>query len=95
MSVAISLVLSNGGPQPPYVVHWHVERLHHRARVLAEALLPGHQAVAVVFVLDQTLGEVVGEPDVVMRREQQAGALPLEPLRDCGDLLRRGRLLGQ
>jgi len=49
----------------------------------------------VVFVLDLTLGEVVGEPDVVMRREQQAGALPLEPLRDCGDLLRRGRLLGQ
>ena len=74
---------------------------HHRVHFVAAitAALLGSATIASAqdsaTEPSHTLGEVVGEPDVVMRREQQAGALPLEPLRDCGDLLRRGRLLGQ
>ncbi len=45
----------DGGPQPPDVVHGHVEGLHQRAGVLAEALLARNQAVAVVFVLHLAL----------------------------------------
>jgi hypothetical protein len=40
-------------------------------------LLTRHEAVAVVFVLDLALAVVVGEADVVVRRQQQAGALAL------------------
>jgi len=57
-------------PQPPRVVHGHVERLHQRARVLTEALLARDEPVAVVFVLDLSLAVVVGEADVMMGRQQ-------------------------
>ena len=36
----------------------------------------------------------LGEAHIVMRREQQAGSVSLQPLPDGGDLLRRGGLLG-
>ncbi len=69
----------DGGSQTPRVVHGHVERLHQRAGVLAEALLARHEAVAVVFVLHLALAVVVGEADIVMGRQQQTGALSFEP----------------
>ena len=87
--------LDDGGSQPPDVVNGHVERLHQRAGVLAEALLARHEAVAVVFVLDLALAVVVGEADIVVGRQQQAGALPFEPLGDRGDLLGGGFLFGE
>ena len=85
----------DGGSQPPNVVHGHVECLHQRAGVLAEALLARDQAVAVVFVLHLALGEIVGEADVVVGRQQQAGAFAFEPLGDRGDLFGGGFLLAE
>ena len=87
--------LDDGGPQPPDVVHGHVERPHQRAGVLAEALLARHEPVAVVQVFDLALLVVVGEAHVVVRRQQQAGALALQPLGDRRDLLRGGLLFGR
>ena len=84
----------HGGPQPELIHDRHVERLHQRPGVLAEALLPRHQLVAVVLVLHLALLHVGGEADVVVRADQQAGVVPLEPLPDGRDLLRRGLLLG-
>ena len=68
--------------QSPLVVNGNVERLHQRARVLTEPLLAWHQRVAVVLVFDLTLGEVVGEADVVMRGQEQAGAFSFQPFPD-------------
>ena len=48
-----------------------------------------------VLVLDLALAEVVGEPDIVMGRQQQAGAFSLEPLGDRRDLLGCGFLFGE
>ena len=59
---------------------------HQRAGVLAEALLAWDEPVAVVFVFHLALGEVVGEADVVVRGEQQAGAFAAQPLADRLDL---------
>ena len=85
----------DGGSQPPNVVNRHVERPHQRAGVLAEALLARDQAVAVVFVLDLPLAVVVGEADIVMGRQKQAGALSFQPLGDRSDLFRGGFLFGK
>ena len=38
---------------------------------------------------------VVGKTDVVMRREQEASAVSLQPFADRSDFLRRRLLLGQ
>ena len=85
----------DGGAQPPDVVHGHVECPHQRAGVLAEALLTRHESVTVVQVFDLALVVVVGEADIVVGRQQQAGALPLQPLGDRGDLLGCGFLFGE
>src|SRR5689334_4054615 len=66
----------------PRVVDGNVERLHQRAGVGGEALLAWHQGVAVMEVFDLPLLHVVGEPDIVMRSQQQAGAFSLEPFLD-------------
>ena len=58
-------------------------------------MLARDQSVAVVFVLDLALSEVVGEADIVMGCQKQAGALPPEPLGDRGDLFRGSLLLGE
>ena len=47
--------VDDGRAQPPGVVHRHVERLHQGAGVLAEALLAGHEPVAVVLVFHLAL----------------------------------------
>ena len=62
---------------------------------MPEALLARHERVAVVEIFHLPLLQVVGEADIVVRREQQAGAFALEPLADRGDFLRRGFLLGK
>ena len=72
-----------------------VESLHQRTGVLPEALLARHECIAVVEVFHLALLEVVGETDIVVRREQQAGAFALEPLADGRDFLWRGFLLGK
>ena len=82
-------------PETPQVMHWDVESLHQRAGVLPEALLARHEWVAMVEVFHLALLEVVGETDIVVRREQQAGAFALEPLADGRDFLWRGFLLGK
>ncbi len=46
-------------------------------------------------VFHLALLHVVGEADIVVRREQQAGAFALEPLANRCDFLRRGLLLGK
>ena len=74
--------------------HGHVKPAHERAGVLAEALLAGDELVAVVAVFHLALLHVAREADVVVRREDQAGAFPLEPLPDRLDLALPGFLLG-
>ena len=62
---------------------------------MSEALLARHERVAVMQVFHLPLLQVVGEADIVVRREQQAGAFALEPLADGRDFFRRGFLLGK
>src|ERR1700732_235862 len=76
-------------------MHWDVESLHQRTGVLPEALLARHEWVAMVEVFHLALIEVVGETDIVVRREQQAGAFALEPLASGRDFLWRGFLPGR
>src|SRR5215471_13615970 len=76
----------HSGAQPPLVEHRDVEPLHESPCVLAETLLSRHEPVAVVAVLGLPLVHVLGEAHVVMRRDQEAGPLALEPLADRLDL---------
>ena len=52
------------------------------------------QVVAVVLVLHLTLLRVAGEADVVVWRQEQAGAFPVEPVPDRVDFALLGFLLG-
>src|SRR5205809_900775 len=69
------------------IVHRNIERLHQRAGILPKALLARHEPIAVMKVFHLPLLQVASEADIVMRREQQAGALALEPLANGGDFL--------
>ena len=62
---------------------------------MPEALLARHERITVVEVFHLALLQIVGEADIVVRREQQAGAFALEPLADGRDFLGRGFLLGK
>ena len=86
--------LHDGRPQPELIEYGHFESFHQRARVLAEALLARHELVAVMLVLHLALLHVVGEADIVMRCQDQACALPIEPLSDGVDFPLLGFLLG-
>ena len=46
-------------------------------------------------VFHLALLDVVGEADIMVRRQQQAGAFALEPFADRRDFVRRGLLLGK
>src|SRR6266436_2269479 len=83
------------GTESVGIVHRDIERLHQRAGILPKALLTRHERIAVMEVFHLPLLQVAGEADIVMRREQQAGAFALEPLADCCDFLRCGLLLGK
>src|ERR1700737_5548599 len=76
-------------------MRWDVESGHQRTGILPQALLAGHEWVAMVEVFHLALLEVVGETDIVVRREEQAGAFALEPLADGRDFLWRGFLPGR
>ena len=84
--------LDDSGTQSPGVVHRDLEGRHQGAGVLPEPLLARHQRVAVVLVFNLTLGEIVGEANVVMRGQQQACALALQPFSDGADFVRCGFL---
>jgi hypothetical protein len=76
------------------IVHWHVERFHKRARVLPEALLARHQRVTVMKILHLALLEIARKADVVMRGQEEACILALQPIANGLDFLWRRRLLG-
>ena len=63
-----------------------------RYRVYGRIAVAGNQLVTVVLVLHLSLLEVGGQSHVVMRRQDQAGALPLQPHAMRVNLL-LGRLL--
>jgi hypothetical protein len=95
-SGAISFVpLTSRRAESVPIVHRHVERLHQRAGVLAEALLTRHERVAVMEVFHLALLQVVGEVDILVRREQEAGALTFEPVANRCDFFRCGLLFGK
>ena len=50
-------------------MHWDVESRHQRTGILPQALLARHEWVAMVEVFHLALIEVVGETDIVVRRE--------------------------
>src|SRR6266446_9034694 len=74
-----------GGTESVGIVHRNIERLHQRASILPKALLTRHERVAVMEIFDLPLLQVAGEADIVVRREQQAGAFALEPLANGGE----------
>ena len=80
--------LDDGRPESELIQHRHFESFHQRARILAETLLARHELVAVMLVLHLPLLHVVGEADIVMRRQEQACAFPIEPPSDGVDLPR-------
>ena len=80
--------LDDRGPKSPGVVHRYPERLHQRSAVLRKALLTRHEAITVVEIFHLALVQVIGEADIVVRREQQAGAFTLKPFANSGDFLR-------
>ena len=60
---------------------------------MAEALLAWHQRVAVMEVFHLALFQITGEADVMVGRQQQAGAFSLQPFADRSNLLRSRLLL--
>ena len=86
--------LYDGRPEPELIKYGHFESFHQRSRVLTEALLARHEFVAVMLILHLALLHVTGEAHVMVRREEQARAFPVEPLPDRVDFSRLGLLLG-
>ena len=82
-------------PKAVGIVYGNAEALHQRARVLPKPLLSRHERIAVVEIFYLALLHVVAEADVVMRREQEAGAVSLQPFADRGDFLGRRFLFGE
>src|SRR3954469_19760300 len=66
--------LNGGWTQSVLVVNGHTQTLHHRSRVLTEALLARHQRVAVMGVFHCPLLQIVGYADIVVGTENQTGA---------------------
>ena len=60
----------------------------------SEALLAGHQRIAVVVVLHVPDLGIVGHADLVVRAQDQTGPFTPQELPDGLDLFRRGRLPG-
>src|SRR5215471_7625049 len=54
-------------PKTVLVDDRYLERLHQRARVLAESLLSRNQRIPMMFVFHLALLQIAGEADVVMR----------------------------
>jgi len=90
----LSGALDDYRAQPARVVDGNIKRFHQGACIPTEPLLAWHERVAVMLVLDLSLGEIIGEPDVVVRCQQQARARPSHPLTDRADLIGCGFLLG-
>jgi hypothetical protein len=82
-------------PKAVGVVYRNAKPVHERSRVLPKPLLARHERIPVVQIFHLALLHVAGEADIMMRREQETGAVPLQPFADRGDLLRRGLLFGQ
>src|SRR5207342_3669673 len=76
------------------ILDWYTESLHEGSRILAEALLPGNEGIAVMLVFHLPLEHVGRNADVVMRAKNEARPLALEKLADRFDLCRIGLLLG-
>ena len=62
--------------QSPSILHWHAQPLHERARVQAEALLPGDQRIAVVRIFHLPLRRIARHSDIVVRPYHQTSSLP-------------------
>src|SRR5215469_4842506 len=84
--------LDPGGANAPAVFHRNSKPFHERASVFAKSLLPRDKRVAVVRVLHGALFQVVGEANVVVRTDDDAGSFTLEEVADRFDLLGRGLL---
>ena len=85
-------VLHHGGAKPVAIFDGNAEAFHHGTRVLAEALLPGHERIAVMSVLHGALVQIGGDTDVMVGTDDEAGAFALEKP-PHGLYLFRGRLL--
>src|ERR1700722_640986 len=81
-------VFHERGSKAESVMDRNVETLHQRARVLPKPLLARYERIAMVQIFHLALLHVAGEADVMMRREQKTGAVPIQPFSDRGDLLR-------
>ena len=87
--------LDDGGSQPPDVVNGHVECLHQRPGVPVKRCWRGTSRSPWCSYSIWRWARVVGEADVVVRRQKQAGALAFEPLGDRGDLFGGGFFFAQ
>ena len=85
---------NRGRAEAPAVFDRHAEPLHERSRVLAEALLPRNQRIAVMRVLHGALLQIGGTADVVVRSNDETGSFTAQKLPDRLDLFRRGLLFG-
>ena len=63
--------------QTPAIPNRNIECLEQRPCIRAESLLTRDQRIAVMFVFDLALLQIISKAHVVMRSEQQAGTLTL------------------
>src|SRR5215212_3121761 len=73
----------------------HPKPRHERARVLAEALLPRNEGIAVVRVLHGASLEIGGDADVVVRPKHETRSLASQPVANRLDFLARRFLFGE
>ena len=84
--------LDGGRAQSVPIVNGHTEALHERPRVLAEPLLPRDQGSPWCAYSKARCFEIVRDPHVVVRTENQASAFAREKFAKRLDLF-RGRFL--
>src|SRR5215469_2423184 len=80
--------------QAPLVDNRDIERLEQGTRVLTEALLSRDQRIPMMLVFHLPLLQIIGESDIVVWADYEAGTFALEPFLERRDLLGRRFLPG-
>src|SRR5436305_2043247 len=78
--------------KPKLIDDRHSKTLHHRTRILTEALLARDERIPMMHIFHLPLVQIVGTSNVMMGTDHEARSFSLQPLADCGYFF-RGRLL--
>ena len=82
----LSCAFDEGRAKSELIHHRHPKCLHHRTRVLPEALLARDERISVVGVFQLALLQIFGKSHIVMGPKQKASSFSFQPLADGLDL---------